>query len=222
MISLNEYVKESLLSGFDEIELSTDPKKEIIKFINDNYTINGKFKISNKPNKRGKYVVDCIEVSVNNNKITSLTNGMFEWGVVKGYFNCYGCQSLTSLEGAPKKVDGYFNCTRCNSLKTLEGAPKVVGENFMCDYCKSLTSLKGAPEEVDGNFSCSLCDSLKSLEGAPEKVMGDFQCFSCKSLTSLKGAPKEVGGDFDCVYCGTQWGIKDIKAISKIKGNIFL
>ena len=32
----------------------------------------------------------------------------FYFGKVDGYFDCCGCNSLTSLEGAPKKIGGEF------------------------------------------------------------------------------------------------------------------
>jgi hypothetical protein len=54
---------------------------------------------------------------------------------VSGWFSCSGCESLTSLEGAPKEVGGYFDCNRCTSLTSLEGAPKEVGGNFWARMC---------------------------------------------------------------------------------------
>ena len=52
------------------------------------------------------------------------------FGVVSGYFYCYG-----------------------NQLTTLEGAPQRVGRNFRCDN-NQLTSLVGAPQDVEGDFYC--------------------------------------------------------------------
>ena len=73
------------------------------------------------------------------------------FGEVGGYFSCPYNQ-LTSLKGAPQKVEGDFVC-RNNRLTTLEGAPQEVGGNFNC-YGNSLTSLKGAPQEVGVSFYC--------------------------------------------------------------------
>lgn len=229
MISLNEYIEESLLSGFDEIEASTDPTKDIEQFINDNYKIHGKLQISKKPNKNGKYIVNCNSnvsyaasgVSVICGKhITSLTNGMFEWGVIGGDFNCSQCDSLTSLEGAPKEVRS-FRCAHCNSLISLKGAPEKVGATFNCSYCNSLTNLEGSPKDVM-NFVCYSCDSLISLKGAPKKVLGYLDCSNCKSLKTLKGAPKEVGEYFDCTKCGNKFDITEIEKICKVKGRIIV
>ena len=137
------------------------------------------------------------------------------FGVVTGDFNCDD-NKLTSLEGAPKKVDGGFNCSD-NNLTSLKGAPQEVGRDFHChsnnltslvgapqvvkgDFCcndNHLTSLEGAPQEVEGGFYC-YNNNLTSLKGAPQKVEGDFNCAQNFKLTSLEGAPQKVGGDFNC------------------------
>ena len=120
---------------------------------------------------------------------------------VSGDFDCFGCTSLKSLEGAPQKVGGDFWCVECTSLTSLEGVPQEVGGTFSCSSCTSLTSLEGAPQKVGGSFYCSGCTLLKSLKGAPQKIGVDFDCSGCASLTSLKDAPQDVGRDFDCVRC---------------------
>ena len=64
---------------------------------------------------------------------TDLINGKlpFKFGRVDGYFDCDGCPSLTSLEGAPQKVGGNFYCSNCPSLTSHEGAPKKIGGRFI-------------------------------------------------------------------------------------------
>ena len=74
-----------------------------------------------------------------------------QFGVVKGAFNC-SYNQLTSLKGAPKKVDGNFNCTY-NELISLEDAPIIVRGDFVCNHNR-LTTLKGAPKSVGGSFEC--------------------------------------------------------------------
>ena len=54
--------------------------------------------------------------------------------IIKNDFSCSGCNSLTSLEGAPQKVGGDFSCSRCTSLTSLEGAPKEVCGYFYCKH----------------------------------------------------------------------------------------
>lgn len=221
MKTLNEYIKESLLGGFDEIEASADPKEEIKQFIKDNYQIGGHLYISDKPNKEGKYEVSCGSAMVINRDIVALTNGMFEWeeitNVFQGNFMCAFCKSLTSLKGAPKKVRGGFYCHNCYSLTSLKGAPKEVDGDFSCYKCESLTSLEGAPKKVGGDFGCGSCDSLTSLKGAPKEVGGSFTCISCASLTSLEGAPKKVGGHFSCIKCKKRFTTKDVRKVSNVR-----
>ena len=190
-------LRESLLD--DDLVDKTDKmiKDEIKSFLKENY--NGSIKISRKPNTKGKdEVLSTKNVEVKNKNITSLTNGMFIWTIVDGSFRVTYCDSLKTLEGAPKEVRGGFYCYNCMHLESLEGAPKKVGRDFNCSGCTSLKSLEGTPEKVEGDFYCHLCKSLKSLEGAPEKVRGGFYCDDCQSLKTLKGAPKEVGGSFNC------------------------
>ena len=208
---------ESLLDDFDNIDKSIDLKQIVKDWIKNNYKQTISLKISDNPNKDGKYEVSANHVIIDNRSLTSLTNDMFIWKKV-GSFSCSYCKSLTSLEGAPKEVDGNFYCNNCDSLKTLEGASEEVGGNFDCSDCASLTSLEGAPEEVGYDFSCAYCKNLISLEGAPKKVGYDFNCSNCKSLTSLKGVPKKIGGAFNCSYC---YSLKsyELPKETKIKGK---
>ena len=199
-------LRESILSNMDDIIDSGDKqiKESIKQFLKENL-VNGvsSIKISDKPNKDGKYEVSSKGTVIYKNSVylTSLTNDLFIWNTVDEHFFCAACKGLTSLKGAPKKVGRDFSCSYCDLLQTLEGAPKIVGRDFSCNACKGLTSLKGAPKDVGGEFYCSYCDSLQTLEGAPKKVVGDFNCNACKGLTSLEGAPKTVEGDFNCSNC---------------------
>ena len=197
MKSLKEYIVEGLLDRVKNKEVNHDAL--IKEFLEANYDIRWcSYTIKNI---KRKFIVDVKgNIMVKNKDITSLTNGLFEFGVVSENFNCHDCKSLTSLQGAPKEVGGRFCCNWCNSLKNLEGAPESC-RGFYCAHCDNLTSLKGAPQKVDGGFDCDYNDSLTSLEGAPKKVGGGFDCGHCKSLTSLIGGPKEVGGNFYCIYC---------------------
>ena len=175
---------ESLL---DDDDIFLDPENDIKCWINDNYKFTGKLTISND------FVVDCNGgVGVRNTSITSLTNGLFEWGVVGGSFSCSDCKNLTSLEGAPKKVGETFYCYDCDNLTSLEGAPKRVGKTFYCYDCDNLTSLEGAPEKVGDLFDCSYCKNLTSLKGAPEKDVKRFNCSNCDKLRSLEDGPEKL------------------------------
>ena len=202
MVNLKNYIIESILDIEDNIDnMDESIKEEINQFLNNNFKNTSKYKISDKPNKDGKFEVSVNgNVEVKNKSITSFNNGLFIWTNIKGNFICSDCTSLTSLEGAPKEVGGSFYCDNCTSLTSLKGTPKEVGEVFCCEYCNSLTSLEGAPEKVDDDFYCS----------------------NCKSLTSLEGAPKEVDGNFCCSFCGSKFTQEDVKKVSNVKGRIIV
>ena len=159
MRSVKNYIETSLNESLlDDDDIFLDPendKKVIEEWIKNNYRFSSKLTISDD------FVVSCTRnVTVKNKSITSLTNGLFRWG----------------------KVDGFFDCGNCKNLKSLEGAPKEVGRDFDCCYCNGLIDLKGAPEKVGGDFVCSGCENLITLEGAPEKVRNEIFCANCNNL----------------------------------------
>lgn len=178
MKSLNIYLNESLL---DDEDVLSDPERDktiVESWIKENFKIRGVLKINKN------LTVDCIgSVIVKNNNITSLTNGMFRWGKVGGYFDCCCCGNLKSLEGAPEEVEFSFGCSYCDGLENLIGSPKRVGVNFSSAHCKNLKSLKGSPKWIGGNFECQWCKNLKSLKGGPEWVGKDFICWGCHDLS---------------------------------------
>ena len=152
MKTLKQYIKESILDDEDELgDLERNIKDIIKQFLKDNYLGDFQYKISNEPNKDGKYIVDCEGyMRFFEFKLPNLVNEYFVFGEVTGNFKCYDCKSLTSLKGAPEVVDGDFYCYGCDSLTSLKGAPEKVGGDFNCNNCKSLKSLEDAPKEVGG------------------------------------------------------------------------
>ena len=138
MINLKNYIIEGIFDVEDNIDNVDESiiKYQIKQFLKNNFENASKCKISEKPNKDGKFEVSSNgNVEVKNENITSLTNGLFIWTNIKGDFICSECNSLTSLEGAPDEVSGDFSCDECNSLTSLKGAPKEVGGNFYCSHC---------------------------------------------------------------------------------------
>ena len=120
MKNLKEYIVEGIFDT-DEDTIDKSIKDQIKRFLKDNFVCDSSYKISDKPNADGKYEVSCNgSIVVKNQEITSLTNGLFIWTNIGGYFSCYYCTSLTSLEGAPEKVGGDFDCNACHSLISLE------------------------------------------------------------------------------------------------------
>jgi hypothetical protein len=90
---------------------------------------------------------------------------------VRGGFY-YSGQNLSDFKGVRfGNVSEDFFCNQ-NNLTSLVGAPRKVEGDFWCDHNR-LTSLVGAPEEVKGNFYCDK-NPLQTLIGAPQKIGGRF------------------------------------------------
>ena len=164
----------SLIRKNRSIDIDSNIKEEILSFLSSTYSAFEDNQYSIYKDK-DKWIVDVSQpLIVSNYDIQYLTNGLFEFGVAKRYFDCGGCKKLESLEGAPKEVKRYFDCSNCENLTSLEGAPKEVGGTFYCDNCNNLKSLEGAPKEVGGYFDCHRCKKLESLEEAPIVIKGRF------------------------------------------------
>lgn len=162
MKDLKEYIKEGLFDNLDKREetgglnaATEDIKKEIYNWIGKNSRIKI-FKNKLKYNFTDDgIIVDYDDDVVFKDDMDSLTNGIFQWGYVSGFFNCSH-----------------------NNLKSLEGAPEKVGGSFACNYCKSLESLEGAPKEVGGWFNCFKCKTQFTEEDVRKvsKVKGKIHC----------------------------------------------
>jgi len=208
----------SLDSDMKHIKLYEDFKdsrwtKEQLDWLNDTDIINGWWEV----NADGKIDVhgdvDCSDIK-------DLKKFPLKFGKVTGFFSCWGCSSLTTLEGAPEEVEGNFRCVGCTSLKTLKGAPRKVEGLFDCEGCDLLTSLEGAPEEVGGGFRCSRCFSLTTLKGLPSKMEGFLDISLCTSLKNLKGVPNEIKGFFDCDSCRSLTTLEE--GPKRVNGRFFL
>ena len=100
----------------------------IKEFLKENYFIDP-YEIKTTNN---KLVIDVKgNVKVINKDITSLTNGLFEFGVVSEYFDCTRCESLKTLEGAPKKVGLIFHCGHCGVQFTKNYVGKYTISGFI-------------------------------------------------------------------------------------------
>ena len=139
--------------------------------------------------------------------------------VIKGHVNLDNL-FLTVLPEwlSDVEVEGGFSCHN-NKLTTLQGAPKTVGGVFYC-YNNKLTTLQGAPKTVEGSFSCS-GNKLTTLQGGPKTVRGDFYCKN-NNLTTLQGAPKTVRGDFYPANNPGNFTEEDVRAVSNVRGYIYV
>ena len=169
---IKDYINESVWDIEDNVE---DDNKEFVlndikKFIEDAYNIDPQKHCDIIFNEeKNKYVVNS-RTNLTLNLITdTLTNGMFEWGTVKGWFDCSYCP-ITSLEGAPEYVSGTFACRSCKKLKSLKGAPKKHCTNFDCGGCIALESLEGVTQSNKLVLKCSNCYKITSLKGLPKNM----------------------------------------------------
>ena len=129
-----------------------------------------RYKIENYTIKDDGTVDVDSDVNLNKKKLTELP---LKFGIVTGFFKC-SYNKLTSLKGAPTKVNFYFDCSY-NKLTSLVGGPREVGLNFNCSN-NQLTSLKGSPLIVKCNFYCynNPKDNPKELEHPLTIIYGKF------------------------------------------------
>ena len=132
MKPLKEYIYEvSLTEGLlDRVKNKEVNHKVLIEeFLEANYHFGSSYTIKEINN---KFIVDVEGyVDVENINITSLTNGLFEFGVVSEYFDCTRCESLKTLEGAPKKVGLIFHCGHCGVQFTKNYVGKYTTSGFI-------------------------------------------------------------------------------------------
>ena len=154
-------LKESILSDIENTLSNGDvevPRALILEYLEDNYR--GKWTISKKPDKDGKFIVNSRGEVHHKGNSNRLTNDMFKWGKVKKFIIKFPYH-LESLEGCPREVEE-FQCIRTERLKTLEGGPEICKGDYLIQHSSSLESLKGAPKKIGGNFYCKNCCKLKT------------------------------------------------------------
>ena len=190
MKSLKDTISESLIT---EKRFTPEVKSEreaILNFINENYRVSPRGLKLRKEN--DVWIVDYYRstLEVTNKSITSLTNGLFQWGNVDGTFDCSYCENLMDLEGTPQDF-GSLDCRYCKNLKSFKGCGKFY--DLTCIGCDSLLSFEGLDvnNKKFRNIFAMECKNLKSLKGLPTKCF-DVYLDNCTSLESLKGGRKEV------------------------------
>lgn len=160
-------------------EVDENIKKEIIKFIDDNYTYKGELEIKIGTNLDYENACSVSApksgfITVKNKNIKHLTNGKFYWQNIGCNFDCSGCKKLEDLYGAPQIVPGNFNCSDCIKLEDLQGGPELVKANYDCSGCKGLLAPLG-PKRIEGDYiikGCKFSDDVKDLIKSFTQVMG--------------------------------------------------
>lgn len=133
MKTLKYILEVSLLGDIDDTLADGDvavPRVLIQKFLEENYT--GKFTISKKPNKDGKFEVSALNSLIRikpdkRKELTSITNGDFVWTYVASGFDISHMPNLETLEGMPREIGGSLWLNNCPKLKSLDGFPEKVG-----------------------------------------------------------------------------------------------
>ena len=188
MKTLKEYIVEGLLDRVKNKEVNHE---DLIRdYLKNNYAC--KQNNYNIEVIDGKYIVNVDgNIMLKNRKVKHLTNGLFEFGEVKGDFMVSSCDIIDFIGGPKEVYNGDLSIQFCDDLESLEGCPKIVYNSF----------------EIHN------CPNLKSFEGAPEEIKWGFYCRGCYNITKLKGFPKKVGSN--CVFTTPHFDINDIKRICK-------
>lgn len=179
---------ESILD--DDINIKSGIIEEIRKFLNENYVMSDKIKISKKP-KNGKYVVtSTMRDIIPKAKCEQLTNGLFVWGKVKDFI-IINCNKLKSLEGSPEVCNNFMISGCCDNFNSLEGCPKEIKNTFFVKN-SFIQSIKGMTQDVK-NIYMHNCPKLQNFEGCPKELTGEINFSGLISIDkNLKGFPEKV------------------------------
>ena len=107
----------SLLDSEDHFTSIDHDEKIVNSFLRNNYVFCGKYELNWDEHENIFVVHSFGNINTKNMEMSSLTNGLFRFDVVNGFFSCHHCTKLESLEGAPKYVCGdfyplYFACQK--------------------------------------------------------------------------------------------------------------
>ena len=215
MVSLQQYIRESIFDDDDELykktkasakRITIKAEKDAIRdFISQNYVF-GRIKISDKRNKDGKYEVSTIGDLAAKPHIKELTNGDFVWTSVGKTLSLNSCD-IKNLTDAPKTVGGSFKLMLSDHLESLEGCPESIGKDFYISHCKKLKTLDYISASIGGRLHIGYCDGLESLGNCSKRV-SEFSLYDLPKLKDLKGCPEEVEAD---VY------IRDLPSLTSLK-----
>ena len=169
-----------------------------------------------KKNSNGSYDVGG-DVDITDLGLKSIQELGIRFGKVGGNFDCKTNQ-LKNLQGGPSSVGGRFSCVH-NQLISLQGSPSSVGGGFYCGH-NQLPSLQGGPSSVGKDFDCD-SNQLPSLQGSPSFVGRNFYC-DHNQLASLQGCPSSVGGVFGCNDNKKKFTKEEVRAVCKVKDNIYV
>lgn len=115
----------------------------------------------------------------------------------------------------PRRIEDRFERLIKNYLRDHSKESLILSRMNLDKLPKILKNLT-----IGKDFWCT-DNHLTSLENSPIYVVGNFGC-SHNKLTSLEGAPEYVGGNFYCRGNPVRFTEAQVRAVSEVKGKIFV
>jgi len=115
----------------------------------------------------------------------------------------------------PRRIEDRFERLIKNYLRDHSKESLILSRMNLDKLPKILKNLT-----IGKDFWCT-DNHLTSLENSPIYVVGNFGC-SHNKLTSLEGAPEYVGGNFYCRGNPVRFTEDQVRAVSEVKGKIFV
>ena len=115
----------------------------------------------------------------------------------------------------PRRIEDRFERLIKNYIRDHSKESLILSRMNLDKLPKILKNLT-----IGKDFWCTDND-LTSLENSPIYVVGNFGC-SHNKLISLEGAPEYVGGNFYCRGNPVRFTEAQVRAVSEVKGKIFV
>ena len=115
----------------------------------------------------------------------------------------------------PRRIEDRFERLIKNYLRDHSKESLILSRMNLDKLPKILKNLT-----IGKDFWCT-DNHLTSLENSPIYVVGNFGC-SHNKLMSLEGAPEYVGGNFYCRGNPVRFTEAQVRAVSEVKGKIFV
>jgi len=115
----------------------------------------------------------------------------------------------------PRRIEDRFERLIKNYLRDHSKESLILSRMNLDKLPKILKNLT-----IGKDFWCT-DNHLTSLENSPIYVVGNFGC-SHNKLISLEGAPEYVGGNFYCRGNPVRFTEAQVRAVSEVKGKIFV
>jgi hypothetical protein len=115
----------------------------------------------------------------------------------------------------PRRIEDRFERLIKNYLRDHSKESLILSRMNLDKLPKILKNIT-----IGKDFWCT-DNHLTSLENSPIYVVGNFGC-SHNKLTSLTGAPEYVGGNFYCRGNPVRFTEAQVRAVSEVKGKVYV